>query len=630
MSSTDTQAVANEARSVMVTADFGRAVDYPLSKTKFAVYNSGLVTLDRYKRDVERFIEVSPESLRLDIAWGWGSDWNPYTVQPITGSPDNLTYNFDDLDELATLLNGVDVRPYWSYCYMPVPLQQNGDWRSAPVSMDGWAQVLAAFARHYRERGIRIGYHEVYNEPDLIDPHGGPVFFSGPRDAYFEMYQRGAPAIKEADPDAVVGGPALAFINEDSWTVPFLEHVTTHDLPLDFFSFHHYGEGIEAKLAIVRTGLDRDPRFATTEMHLNEYNSLVVDYPLRGTQERHAAAAMLLQDVHLLLTHPALTKVNWAQFLDSGHDNYSGMVSIDGHRKAVFNAYKIYMRMPVDRRQVTVAGPEGLGGMASTDGRRTDLVLWNRTESDQALTIELSNVPFATGTLRVYRIDAEHGSWGDDPGRDDMVPVETRAGVATAALSWSGMIARDGVVYLEVSDGTDVPTSAPVPRATVLRTLRYYPDRASTCYADFDPKTWTAWLGMASEERGVALIGATVDNLPDTLDVSFEVDGILRRRDEDSLCGLRIDYMVDGVYVKGVLVHGPYNGVDVYDPARSARMPWGTGRQADQVVAISDLAHVRLEVSAYAPTGWGGRAQITFMMQSTGPGTRAKVVVREG
>jgi len=627
MSSTDTQAVANEARSVTVTADFGRAVDYPLSKTKFAVYNSGLVTLDRYKRDVERFVEVSPESLRIDIAWGWGPDWNPYTVQPITGSPANLTYNFDELDELATLLNGVDVRPYWSYCYMPVPLQQNGDWRSAPVSMDGWERVLAAFARHYRERGIRIGYHEVYNEPDLIDSLSGPVFFSGTRDAYFEMYRRGALAIKGADPDAVVGGPALAFINEDSWTVPFLEHVTTHDLPLDFFSFHHYGQGIEAKLAIVRAGLDRDPRFATTEMHLNEYNSLVVDYPLGGPQERHAAAAMLLQDVHLLLAHPEVTKVNWAQFLDSGHDNYSGMVSIDGQRKAVFNAYKIYMRMPADRRQVTIAGPEGLGGMASTDGRRTSLIVWNRTESDQALTIDLSNVPFAAGTLRVYRIDAEHGSWGDDPGSDDVGPVETRAGVATAALSWSGPIPCDGVVYLEVSDGTDAPTAASVPCATVLRTLHYYPDRALTCYADFDPKTWTAWLGMASEERGVAIIGATVEHLPDTLDVSFEVDDVLRR-DEDSLCGLRIDYMVDGVYAKAVLVHGPDNGVD--GPARSAQMPWGTGRQADQVMGISDLAHIRLEVSAYAPAGWGGRAQITFMMQSAEPGRRAKVLVREG
>jgi hypothetical protein len=72
---------------VAIGVDFGQAVDYPLSKMKFAVYNSGLVTLDRYKRDAERFADVGPESLRIDIAWGWGPGGIHTRSNPSPGRP---------------------------------------------------------------------------------------------------------------------------------------------------------------------------------------------------------------------------------------------------------------------------------------------------------------------------------------------------------------------------------------------------------------------------------------------------------------------------------------------------------------------------------------------------------------
>ena len=155
----------------LVRADFTVPVDYPISKGKFAVYNSGLVPLERYERDSERFKEVGPASLRVDLAWGWPPEWDAYRVQPVTGTAERLSFNFD---ERATLLNAVGVSPYWSYCYMPRPLQLAGDWRSVPTSVKAWGHVLGAFAAHYRARGIRVGYHEVYNEPDLIDHKLGP------------------------------------------------------------------------------------------------------------------------------------------------------------------------------------------------------------------------------------------------------------------------------------------------------------------------------------------------------------------------------------------------------------------------------------------------------------------------
>jgi len=245
--------------------------------------------------------------------------------------------------------------------------------------------------------------------------------------------------------------------------------------------------------------------------------------------------------------------------------------------------------------------------------------------------VDLSHAPFATATLRVYRIDADHASWGDDPAREELAPVDTSADVRTAGLTWTGNIPRDGVVYLALDDGTTVSAMPHAPVATIIRTLHYYPDRTTAAYADFDKSTWTARLGMATGQRAEAVVGATLEGLPDRLDLRVAIDGTLQRLDANSLLGVRLDYMVDAAYATSVLFHGSYaSGPDLYDVDRASPTPWGTGRQADRVIAITDLARFQIEVGVLAPIGWSGRAQLTFIMQNTGPGTRAKMIVRQG
>ena len=313
------------------------------------------------------------------------------------------------------------------------------------------------------------------------------------------------------------------------------------------------------------------------------------------------------------------------------------MISIDGHRKAVFNAYKIYTMMPIDRYQMRVGGlrktltGNPVQGMASADDHRATVVLWNRTGYDQPLNVSLKNVPFARGAFRVYRIDADHSSWGDNPKNELLIPTETHSHVNIARLTWSGSIPSGGVVYLEADDGSGLSELTPNPVARVVRTLHYYPDRSTTAYADVDRNTWIARLGMGKEGRADAEVGVTAEGLPRALTIATKIDGVLHKEGPNSLLGLRIDYQVNGAYTKSVLFHGPYNGgVDVYDVRRAASMPWGTGRHPDHALAVSNLARFTVVPRAYAPTGWSGRAQITFIMQDTGVETRAKMTVRVG
>jgi hypothetical protein len=133
---------------------------------------------------------------------------------------------------------------------------------------------------------------------------------------------------------------------------------------------------------------------------------------------------------------------------------------------------------------------------------------------------------------------------------------------------------------------------------------------------------------MAGSREADQEIGALAENLPDALDIRVHVDGTLRKLNANSLLGVRLDYRVDGKYTNAVLIHGPYQGLDLYDARRTAAFPWGTMRQATTARAVPDLRQFRVPVRELAPKGWKGEAQITFLMQNAGEGARAKFVVR--
>lgn len=610
------------AATVTVTANMATPVDYPLVKNKFGLYNSCLVPESRYNRDLNLINELNTDSLRID--GGLGGDPNcGYINDPVGGSASALTYDWSEVDPWVDNLNSRSVTPYFSYGYQPAPLQVGGDWRSKPSSLPAWKGMLDTFANHFDQTDRPVGYHEIWNEPDF-----GTTFFTGTQSDYFNMYREGVRGIRQGDPDAVVGGLSSAYRTD--WITPFLDYVDTNDLPLDLLSFHQYpGNASDEPAAIVsylnefKTRLAGRSRFHTTELHLNEYNSYPINYPQGGTQDKFGLASSLLRDYKAVLAQPSLDKVSWAQFMDSGLGNFSGMVTIDGQRKAVYNAAKIYGEMPADRRSLSITGASGVEGLASTDAHRSGVVLWNRSGASHTINLAFSGVPFQTGTLRVFRIDSNNASFGDNNATEDLSPTEVYANVATSGRTWSGTIPNGAVVYLRFDDASGIDSNQVVANGDIVRTHSYRPDRSKASYADFDPKTWTAYLGMATETWADEEVGVTIDGTPNRLNIQTRIDGTLQQLDANSCACFRIDYQVGNSYTKGVLFHGPYNGsADLYNAARTAPTPWGTGAAPNQVVAVPNLASVAIDVAAYAPTGWTGRTHLSFLLQNAGVGTR--------
>ena len=448
-----------------VQTDFGRAVDPPLLK-KIHMYNAGIINPheENYNRDIDKINPLNSNTFRLDI--GIGKDGTPGSnPHVVSGDLNNLQYNFSKLDKFVAMSNQHYNRPYMAWCYIPKPLQANNDWlnlnEGIPNWRDKWKEIYKQYASHYRAKAAvdpnyRIGYHEIYNEPDLeilkewgIFPGNfrGFLELNDFKNHYNDMYKYGALGVREGDPDATVGGPAFALgeIGGD-----FLNFVKQQNLPMDFYSFHSYMDGNTwpNELNTVRDMLTTKG-FTNAEIHITEftwYNDAVGPNNANSPLNFYQAAPRTFDVIDEALRQTDVNIFHWAQFMESTfHDDSYGMIRKDGHLKAVYNVFKIFGDMPIDRRAINTNN-NNLGAFASSDGKRACIAVWNRSGSNQNTSISFSNVPFAKGNFKLYRIDKQHGSYFDG-GTENINVIDSKNDVTANGYAWSGDIPAHGVVY---------------------------------------------------------------------------------------------------------------------------------------------------------------------------------------
>ncbi len=598
------------AQSV-VSVNFSEAADYPLLKDKFNLYDTSLPSTAELERDLPLLEMLNIESMRLEQAWGYGQTLS----NTISGTKDNLTFDFTAADRWQQLITSKDVLIHWSYDYTPKVLSgKSGDVPAEPW----WTQCVQKTWQHLRDVGDPVLLHEVWNEPDF--PALG--FFTGNEQDYYALYARTAKKLRELDKDAKIAGPTTAY---PFWLSAFTDYVKTQQLPLDALTFHQYTRlGDNDHIAQAAAALSRYPEFDTVEMVMDEYHPYN-PWPKDGWQQTFQGATDLLYETIRLGKRTELTSLNWAQFQEPGHntDQYLGLITADGHPKASFNALRLYGMLPVDSVARSVTGA-ALDVMASADQHRAGIVILNRTDAEQAVKVTLAAAPFTQGKVQTYRIDAEHNSYLNGKG-EQLTTSDQQSDVRLATWEFAGKVPSMGTLAFLFDDGSGYVPKKSLALGKIIRVNRYYPSRKTSAYADFDRRTWVARLGMGTETQADKEVGVTVADLPATLRFQSKLSGSPKKLDKNTVLGVRFDFQVGDAYTKSTLFYGSANGEALYDAARDQRMPFGTARQADEVVKVTDFADFSVKLADHAPPGATGRVQLTYLLQNTGPGSRVVV-----
>ena len=147
-----------------------------------------------------------------------------------------------------------------------------------PNDYTEWERLIFNLVRHYKDRNAGIRYWEVANEPDIGETGGCPYRFKP--ENYVRYYQHTVSAILRADPEARVGGPALA--NCKSPILPaLLRFCDTNQAPLHFISWHIYNSSPRAIHDTIdyAKGLLKEHPALKPETFLNEWNMDLMNPP---------------------------------------------------------------------------------------------------------------------------------------------------------------------------------------------------------------------------------------------------------------------------------------------------------------------------------------------------------------
>jgi xylan 1,4-beta-xylosidase len=243
---------------------------------------------------------------------------------PPTPLPEPI-HTFSYVDKVFDAVLRAGARPFVELGFMPRDLATQTEtlfwWKahcSPPKDMRRWVDLVTATVQHWVERygpdEVRQWRFEVWNEPNLV-----PLFWTGSRTEYFELYEATARAVRAVDPHLKVGGPSTSVFVPDSryageyedrsvqqatvdaqdvdaldwrpvWIEEFLDWCAGRDVPLDFLSTHLYPtdfayaadghtrnihrqvDATPDDLAVLRKIIAAGP-FPEVELHITEWST---------------------------------------------------------------------------------------------------------------------------------------------------------------------------------------------------------------------------------------------------------------------------------------------------------------------------------------------------------------------
>ena len=346
-------------------------------------------------------------------------------------------YNFSYVDQIYDGLLADGVRPFVELSFMPKKLSTTPPvlhpfWYkplvSPPKDYGKWGELIRTFTHHLVDRygidEVAQWYFEVWNEPNID-------FWAGqPREStYFQLYAAAALAVKGVNPRLRVGGPSTA---QAAWVDHLIAYCVQNNVPIDFASTHVYGndrsqdvfgtdEVISRRDMVARAVskvFDQVKHSAHPDLpiHWTEYNAsymnepAVTDAPFMGPwlannirQCDGLTTTMSYWTFSDVFEEPGVVKTPF-------YGGY-GVFAANGIPKAAFNAFRLLHKLGTDRLNVD---SESVLATRRADGV-LEVAAWNYAAPEEAgspreMTLSFKGLGAGKHTVRIQRVDADHGS----------------------------------------------------------------------------------------------------------------------------------------------------------------------------------------------------------------------------
>ncbi len=329
--------------------------------------------------------------------------------------------HFETLDRSVDTILATGAKPLMCICFKPKVLfpSVNQD-IVEPDDYHAWENLIERLVQHYQERGAGIQYWEVANEPDIGEDGGCPYRFKP--ESYVRYYRHTVGAIRKADPQARVGGPALA--NSRSPLLPaLLELCHTNGAPLDFVSWHIYSsdpKAIRGTIGYVKDLLKHYPALKP-ETFLDEWNMDLMNPPLDARFQPcylleaiwNMKEAGLDYSCYYHIRDWYVSFDRFAPFMSekgtafmtrwwNRMPQFDGLFDYQNHVRPSYFAFKLLSRLAGERLRVNSSSPM-VHGLASHDNqlRMENLLLWNFSADSAALELELKDLPAPKRTRHI-------------------------------------------------------------------------------------------------------------------------------------------------------------------------------------------------------------------------------------
>lgn len=594
--------------------------------------------------------DLNAESLRVDLFMGYtGIGYGIGSTPEKNGTSDG------EYEQAMQVIRGMQdnaVLPQLVLFACPTYAQSYGSWKAKPLA-DKWQELCCNMAAYMKEREIRIGAYELWNEPDF-----GNNYFDGTWEDYIDTYIAGASGIRAADPDAFIQGMSASWIHkivaekEDGQSLTrwerFIRRTAEAGVLPDSISWHFYGrdcklEGIQGvsgdgeNFSVYRSAIlnaltasqngtseNDSARYdlSTMQQHLNEFNIYVpLGEDSRDTWNTVKVVPGMFDAMETLLAANDITRVNWATFI-SEQTNGIGCSAIDLYslqRYPAYHANWMYGRLPVGRIAAPALG--GLSAMAAVDDGRAGLIVYNGTGKTASAKVSFEGIPFEKGDVFVYLVDDEHLTYST---ANPPCLVEWAEDVSVNDLAANLELKPDAAYYIEIdnADGTPAAHETDNPlREHIVRKDYWYPSRGdNTPYSDIHENSLCSVVSMNGNALGRSAACVTLDGMDEysSLKIAYDTYGEFAPGDAAAL-GVKLDFMTDAGYVRSVYLS--FEGLD-----EDLLLPFGSAAAATDTESFGARGKgiKTVGLKSLAPAGWTGRLAVSYLIADAGASATAQ------